>query len=166
MPITAPSAPAEPRYWEDFPVGAEATYGGKTVSREEIIAFAQDFDPQSFHIDETAAQQSQFGDIIASGWHICAITMRMICDGVLLATAVTASPGVDKIRWKIPVRPDDTLRVYTRVTESRPSSSRPELGITRWYWEVLNQRDECVTEVESTCLIRRRPTDKFPAAGI
>lgn len=153
---TASTAPTEKLYWEDLPVGAEFSFGNKKVGREEIIAFATQFDPQDFHVDEAAAVPSQFGGLIASGWHICAMTMRMICDGVLLNTAGMGSPGVENVRWKIPVRPNDTLHVHARVIESRPSSTRPEVGIIRWRWEVMNQRNECVTEIESTGMFQRR----------
>ncbi len=143
-------------YWEDFPLHAEYEFGNKTVSREEIIEFATQFDPQDFHVDDAAAAPSPFGGLIASGWHICAMTMRMICDGFLLNAAGMGSPGVENVRWKIPVRPGDTLRVRARVIETRTSSTRPEMGIVRWHWDVLNQNDECVTEVESTAMLRRR----------
>lgn len=148
---------AEKLYWEDFPVGAEFKFGGKVVSREEIVDFATQFDPQGFHISDEAAAPSPFGGIIASGWHICAMTMRMICDEFLLRTAGLGSPGVENVRWKIPVRPHDTLHVQARVIESRPSSTRPEVGIIRWRWQVMNQRSECVTEIESTGMFGRRP---------
>lgn len=151
------NSPADKLYWEDFPVGAKYHFGSRTVSREEIVAFATQFDPQDFHVDEEAAKPSQFGGLIASGWHICALTMRMVCDGFLLDTACMGSPGVENVRWKIPVRPGDTLRVCARVIETRPSSTRPEVGLIRWRWEVMNQRDECVTEIESTGMFKRRP---------
>lgn len=147
----------EKLYWEDFPVGSAFEVGRKTVSREEIVFFATQFDPQDFHLDEEAAASSQFGGLIASGWHICAMTMRMVCDGFLLRAAGMGSPGLEGVRWKIPVRPGDTLHVRVLVIESRPSSSRPEVGITRWRWDVMNQRNECVTEIESTGMFQRRP---------
>ena len=144
-------------YWEDFPLGAEFEFGNKKVSREEIIAFASQFDPQDFHMEDNPAPVSPFGGLVASGWHICAMAMRTICDGFLLDTAGMGSPGVENVRWRIPVRPGDTLRVIAHVIESRPSSTRPELGILRWRWEVMNQHDQCVTEIESTGMFRRRP---------
>ena len=153
--VSAPSVDNK-LYWEDFLPGAEYEFGSKTVTREEIVQFATQFDPQDFHLSEEAAADP-FGGIIASGWHICSLAMRMICDGFLLNTAGLASPGVENVRWRIPVRPDDTLRVRAKVIESRPSSSRPEIGILRWHWQVLNQHDECVTEIESTGMFRRRP---------
>lgn len=160
MPQTAAITPPETLYWEDFLVDAVFEFGEKKVSREEIISFARQFDPQDFHVDEDAAATSQFGGLIASGWHICAMTMRMICDAFLLNTAGMGSPGVENVRWKIPVRPDDTLHVRAHVIESRPSSTRPEVGIIRWRWEVMNQHGQCVTEFESTGMFRRRPS--FP----
>jgi acyl dehydratase len=156
MPNTKTASPVKELYWEDFPSGATFEFGSKQVSREEIIAFAKQFDPQDFHVNEEAAEPSPFGGLIASGWHICAMTMRMICDGFLLNTAGMGSPGVENVRWKKPVRPGDILHVRALVLESRPSSTRPEVGILRWHWKVLNQNDECVTEIESTGMFQRR----------
>lgn len=159
MQTASPSTAPETLYWEDFPLGAEFEFGNKKVTREEIVAFASQFDPQEFHVDDEATRTAHFGGLIASGWHICAMTMRMVCDGFLLRTAGLASPGVENVRWKIPVRPDDTLHVHARVIEARTSSTRPEVGIVRWRWEVMNQNNECVTEIESTGMLRRRPVE-------
>lgn len=157
MSTAVSATPAEKLYWEDFALNAEFEFGNKTVSREEIIEFATQFDPQYFHVSDEEAAPSPFGGLIASGWHICAMTMRMICDGFLLNTAGMASPGVENVRWKVPVRPGDTLRVRARVIETRASSTRPEMGIVRWHWDVMNQHDQSVTEVESTAMLYRRP---------
>ena len=101
--------------------------------------FARKFDPQPFHVDEAAAKQSMFGGLIASGWHTCALAMRMMCDAYLLDAASMGSPGVEEIRWLKPVRPGDTLRVRCIVLEARPLESKPHVGLVRNRWEVLNQ---------------------------
>ncbi len=144
-------------YWEDFPVGKVREFGGVTVTAEEIVRFARQFDPQPFHVDEEAARRSPFGGLVASGWHTCALAMRMVCDAYLLEAASAGSPGVDTLRWLRPVRPGDTLRVRTTVVEARPLRSKPHLGLVRHRWEVLNQRDEVVMEMDGNAMFERRP---------
>ncbi|MGH8751460.1 MAG: MaoC family dehydratase [Burkholderiales bacterium] len=143
-------------YWEDFKAGENVELGEKRVSREEIIAFARAYDPQPFHIDEQAARQSFFGGLIASGWHTCAMLMRIMCDAFLLESASMGSPGVDNIRWLKPVRPDDVIRVRRVCLETRASQSRPEMGVIKNRYEVYNQNDELVMQIEAMSLIRRR----------
>ncbi len=135
-------------YFEDATVGDVLELGSRTVSEAEILAFARDFDPQPFHIDPQAAAQSIFGGIIASGWHTCALTMRLMVDG----------PGVEHIRWLRPVRPGDTLSARLVVLEVRPSQSKPDRGAVRMRTEVTNQAGELVMTMESTGLVGRRPT--------
>ncbi|MCX7173417.1 MAG: MaoC family dehydratase [Proteobacteria bacterium] len=144
-------------YWEDFPVGSSREFGGVTLGKDEIIRFAREFDPQPFHVDEAAANESAYGGIIASGWHTCALAMRMMCDAYLLETASMGSPGVDSIKWLKPVRPGDTLRVRSSVMESRPLESKPHVGLVRSGWEVFNQNNECVMTMEGHGMFRRRP---------
>ncbi|HEU0200521.1 MAG TPA: MaoC family dehydratase [Burkholderiaceae bacterium] len=144
-------------YWEDFPVGSRREFGGITVTKEAIIAFAREFDPQPFHIDEERAKESPYGGLIASGWHTCAMTMRMICDGYLLDAASLGSPGIEKLEWKKPVFPGDTLRVRHETVEARPMASKPHIGLMRSRAEVLNQRDEVVLTFEGWGMFRRRP---------
>src|SRR5690349_612244 len=98
-------------YWEDFPVGAVREFGGRTLSKDDIIRFAREYDPQPFHVDEETARKTVFGGLIASGWQTCGLAMRMMCDAYLLEAASAGSPGVESIRWVLPVRPGDTLRV-------------------------------------------------------
>lgn len=143
-------------YWEDFPVGSVREFGGMTVSKEEIIDFAGKFDPQPFHLDEEAAKHSLFGGLCASGWHTCGMAMRMMCDAYLLETASLGSPGLENIRWVKPVRPGDTLRVRTVILESRPMESKPHVGLIRSRWEVLNQNNEEVMQMEGYSMMRRR----------
>ena len=144
-------------YWEDLPVGTSLDLGERTVSREEILQFAREYDPQPFHVDEGAAERSIYGGLIASGWHTCAITMRLMCDGYLLRSASLGSPGVENVHWMRPVRPGDTLRARMTVLESRPSSSKPDRGVVKSRWEVFNQSGEQVMAMEGFGMFRRRP---------
>lgn len=143
-------------YWEDFPVGDKRHAGPVVVSAEEIIDFAKKFDPQDFHIDAALAKDSRFGTLIASGWHVCALAMRLICDGFLLESAGLGSPGVDKVRWKQPVRPGDALSLDALVLEARRSESRPEVGLVRWHWDITNQLGQSVAELETMGMVRCR----------
>lgn len=145
-------------YWEDFPVGDKRLCGPLTVSAEEIIDFALKFDPQDFHIDAELAKHSRFGSLIASGWHVCAMAMRLVCDAFMLETAGLGSPGVDKVRWKQPVRPGDALSLQALVLSARRSESRPEVGLVHWHWDITNQLGQSIAEIESTGMIRCRST--------
>ena len=147
-----------PKYYlEDFTVGERRRLGSRTVTEEEIVRFARDFDPQPFHVDRAAAEASIYGGLIASGWHTCALVMRILCDAYLLDTASLGSPGVDAIRWLKPVRPNDTLTVFSTALEARPSKSRPDRGIIFTEVEVVNAREEAVLTMRSMGLIARRP---------
>ena len=143
-------------YWEDFKVGDRTVLGTKTLTEDEIIGFAKQFDPQVFHVDKAKAEQSYFGGIIASGWHTCSIAMRLMCDAYLNDSASIGSPGVDNIRWLKPVRPGDTLRVERVFLESRPSSSKPDIGIVKSRWEAFNQHNEMVMSMEGIGMFLRR----------
>lgn len=144
-------------YWEDFPVGKIREFGAYTVTAEEIMDFARKFDPQPFHLSEEAGKASLFGGLCASGWHTCAMTMRMMCDEFLLETASLGSPGLENIRWLKPVRPGDTLRVRSVVLEARPMESKPHVGLVKVRWETLNQNNEEVAQMEGYGMYRRRP---------
>jgi acyl dehydratase len=143
-------------YFEDFKVGDVMVMGERTIGKEEMIAFAREFDPQPFHIDEDAAKQSSFGGLIASGWHTCALVMRMMCDHHLNQSASLGSPGLDNIRWLKPVRPGDTLTAARVIVEARPSQSKPTVGIIKSRWEVHNQRGELVMTMEGFGMFGRR----------
>jgi acyl dehydratase len=143
-------------YWEDFPVGAVREFGGKTLSKEDIVRFAREYDPQPFHVDEEAAERSVFGGLIASGWQTCGLAMRMMCDAYLLDAASAGSPGVENIRWLLPVRPGDTLRVRLTVLEARVLQSKPHIGLLRNKWEMFNQKDEQVMHMEGHGMFLRR----------
>jgi acyl dehydratase len=158
-PSTDPSAasPPAPRYfWEDFPVGQVREFGAYPVTREAVLAFARDFDPQPFHLDDRAAEASLFGRLAASGWHTCAMAMRMMCDAYLLESASLGSPGLEKLSWKKPVYPGDTLHGRLEVLESRGLASRPEVGMIRSRWVVMNQDGEPVLTMEGYGMFRRR----------
>lgn len=143
-------------HFEDFRAGEAIDLGSYRVTRREILEFAERWDPQPFHTDEEAARESIYGGLIASGWHTCAMAMRMLCDSVLLRAASLGSPGVDEVRWLLPVRPGDTLHGRMTVLETRPSRSRPDRGIVRSRWEVRNQDDEVVMTMEGLGMYRRR----------
>lgn len=144
-------------YFEDFKVGDVIAMGERTLSKQEIIEFAQQYDPQPFHLDETAAQESIFGGLIASGWHTCCVMMRMMCDSHLNDSASLGAPGLDHVRWLLPVRPGDTLRAQRLILEARLSRSRPGVGIIKSRWEVHNQRDEMVMSLEGYGMFGCRP---------
>ncbi len=143
-------------YWEDFPVGKVSEFGGMTVTAEEIIDFAGKFDPQPFHLSEEGGRNSLFGGLCASGWHTCAMAMRMMCDGYILESASLGSPGLENIRWLKPVRPGDTLHIRSVVLEARPMDSKPHVGLLRVRTEVLNQNNEEVMQMEGYGMYRRR----------
>ena len=144
-------------YWEDFQIGSIHEYDSITVSKEDIIAFATQFDPQPFHLDEEAAKDSLFGGLCASGWHTSALAMRMVCDGGLRESASLGSPGVDKLRWLKPVFPGDTLHMRIEVLDARPLKSKPNVGLVHNRWDVFNQNDEMVMQLEAHVMYRRRP---------
>jgi acyl dehydratase len=157
-PSSEPAATARtPRlFWEDFPVGHVREFGAYLVTREAVLAFAREFDPQPFHLDDGAAEASLFGRLAASGWHTCAIAMRMMCDAYLLDAASLGSPGLDKLSWVRPVFPGDTLHMRLEVLESRPLASRPGVGMIRSHWDVSNQANETVLTMEGFGMFRRR----------
>ena len=142
--------------FEDFPVGLVREFGPRHVDRNEVLEFAAAYDPQAFHLDEDAANASVFGGLSASGWHTCAMVMRMMCDAYLLDSTSQGSPGVDHIKWLLPVRPGDNLHVRMTVLEARPSKSRPELGLVKSKWEVLNQLDQLVMTMDGWGIFGRR----------
>jgi len=144
-------------YYEDIEVGGTHSFGRYAVTREEVIEFATKFDPQDFHLDDEAAAKTFFGRISASGWHTCAMTMRMLVDWMKeTGNNSMGSPGVDEIRWLYPVYPGDTLRCESELLEKRRSRSRPEMGSYRSKVTVINQEDRPVMTMISTGFIRVR----------
>jgi acyl dehydratase len=144
-------------YWEDFGVGETVEMGSYCFSAEEIIAFGRQFDPQPFHTDPAAARDSFYGELIASGWHSCAIGMRLMCETYINRTRSMGSPGVDNIRWLAPVKAGDTLTYRRTVLEARASRSRPDAGLVRTRWEAVNQDGVLVLSMEGWGIFGRRP---------
>ena len=126
-------------HWEDFKPGAVAVYGPRLVTREEIVAFAAEFDPQPMHLDEAAASATLLGGLGASGWHTCCLLMRMIADGFMLNSSSMGAPGIDEVRWLKPLRPGTQIRVRATVLDKRASNSRPEMGLVKFRYEVLDE---------------------------
>ena len=165
--ISAPAAFARSirYYWEDFTIGAVREFGRCEVTREAVLEFAGRYDPQPFHLDDAAAAHSLFGRLAASGWHTCAMAMRMMCDGFLLESASLGSPGVEQLKWPAPVFPGDVLSMRSTVLEARLLASRPQVGLVRMRNEVLNQIGQVVLSMEGVGFYRRRG-DAMPPAGL
>lgn len=143
-------------YFEDFEPGQEIELGRRSVTEEEIVAFARQFDPQPFHIDREAAAGSIYGGVIASGWHTCAMMMRMVVDGMRCEEASMGSPGLDGVRWLLPVRAGDTLSVRYLTRQVKASNSKPDRGIVWSSWIASNQHGETVCTVDGMAMFRRR----------
>jgi acyl dehydratase len=147
-------------YFEDLEIGAETDFGSYQVTREEVLEFAQKYDPQPFHLSDEAAAKTHFGRLAASGWHTCAMTMAVIARKVVdQQQAGLGSPGVDELRWLRPVYPGDTLHVRSTIVEKTPSRSKPAIGSFRSRTVVTNQDDVPVLSFVSIVLIRRRPRE-------
>jgi acyl dehydratase len=142
--------------FEDFPVGRVLDLGAKSVTETEVLAFAWTYDPQPFHLDRLAGEKSILGGLAASGWHTCAMLMRMIFDAFIKDTAGQGSPGLEQLRWKRPVLVGDTLSGHGKVTAARLSASRPGLGIVKIIYELANQRGETVIIWDCTHFILTR----------
>jgi acyl dehydratase len=141
---------------DDFAPGQVHPLGRRTLTRDEIVAFARDWDPQPFHLDEQAAAESIYGGLIASGWHTVCVFMRLFADGLLNRSAAMGSPGVDEVRWLHPVRPGDTLDARLEILEVRPSRSKPDRGSIRARCVVVNQDNDEVLTMHAVVLFRRR----------
>ncbi|HEV3104207.1 MAG TPA: MaoC family dehydratase [Trinickia sp.] len=142
--------------FEDMEVGSRSEVGTHTFTAEEIVEFANRFDPQPFHIDEAAAKASAFGGLVASGWHTCSALMGMLVRNVLDGSTSMGSPGIEEIRWAKPVRPGDTITLFNSVLDKRVLSSRPDRGILTTLWEGINQAGETVVTVRSKVLFGLR----------
>ena len=146
-----------PKYYlDDFSTNWTAEYGPRRVTREEIIGFAAQYDPQPMHLDEEAARHTMLGGLAASGWHTCCIMMKMIADGLLLDTASMGAPGIDEVKWLKPIRPGDSLTVRGSVTRVRVSQSKPDRGFVSFFWEVFNGRGERVMTLTCPQMVQRR----------
>lgn len=145
------------KYLEDFAVGQVMEFPPRTVSEDEIIAFARDYDPQPFHLDKEAARQSLFGGLCASGWHTAGMMMRMLVDNMIGKYASMGSPGVDQLRWVKPVFPGDTLHLRGEVVDVKPSRSKPDRGVITSRYEMKNQKGETVLTMQAKGMYARRP---------
>jgi acyl dehydratase len=145
------------RYLEDFAVGQVFNTGRLRVDKEMILAFAKEFDPQPFHLDEEAARQTPFRGLAASGWHTAALTMRLMVDGEFNPMGGILGVGFDDLSWPRPVRPGDELHAKSEVLEVRPSKSKPDRGLIRVRTTALNQSDEAVMMFTGNLLVQRRP---------
>lgn len=142
--------------FEDFKPGHLGRFGPRRVTREEILDFAAEFDPQPMHLDEEAASRSMLKGLSGSGWHLCSIIMRMMFDGFIGRTASLGSPGVNELRWLAPLRPDDELTLDVEVTETRVSRSRPATGIVMFRAVVSNAAGQALCEMTSPIIVQRR----------
>jgi acyl dehydratase len=149
--------PVEDRYFEDYPVGGVFTFGSIGLDRDEVIAFAEAYDPQPMHTDPAFAEAGPFKGLIASGWHTAALAMRLYVDHFLTHAASLASPGIDELRWPRPARPGDLLSIRVTVLESVPSRSKPDRGMIRALVETLNDQGEVVMSMKVMSLIGKRP---------
>ncbi len=147
----------QPRlYWEDFTPGDVIEAERAPVTKEEILEFAAEFDPQPFHLDEAAAEASLLGGLCASGWHTSAMLMRMMCDAYVLDAASLGAPGVEEARWSKPVFVGDRLKGKATCLASRASASRPTMGLVQFLWEAFNQKGELVASLRSWSMLQRR----------
>jgi acyl dehydratase len=153
-------------YWEDFFAGQVIECGPLEVSAEEIKAFAAAFDPQPMHLDEAAARATMMGGLCASGWHTCALMMRMVADGLVVDSASMGATGCPEIKWLAPVRPGDRLRVRVEVLDTRPSKSRPEMGFVNVRFDTFNAHGVRVMTLTSHLMFGRRPPGSGGAVSV
>jgi acyl dehydratase len=149
--------PINDRYFEDYVEGDVHSFGSIAVEEADVIAFAKQFDPQSFHTDPEAAKRTPFGGLIASGWHTAGLMMRLFYEHYLTHVASLGSPGLDELRWIKPVRPGDRLSLRVTVLKAVPSKSKPDRGVVTSLVEVLNQSGEIVMTLKPVNMIIRRP---------
>jgi acyl dehydratase len=157
MDLAGVKTPAEDRYFEDYAPGSVHEFGRITVEEADIVAFGRQFDPQLFHIDPEGAKSTIYGGLIASGWHTASLMMRECVRHYLPRAASLGSPGIDELRWNLPVRPGDTLTVRVTVLEATRSRSKPDRGIVTSLWEVLNQNRKVAMSLKAVNFILCRP---------
>ena len=153
-------------YWEDVTPGTTFTTAARTISKEEIIEFASEYDAQPFHLDEEAAKSSILGGLCASGWHSCAIAMRLVYDRFHINAATQGSPGITECRWKKPLYAGETVKIKVTCIDARPSKSRPAMGLTNWTWEMINAKGDTIMTTESWLMMGRRPDGAAPVEAI
>ena len=163
MPASTFAAPLESRYFENYEPDTVHEFGSVVVEEAEVLEFAQRYDPQPFHTNPEAAKQSPYGGLIASGWQTCALMMRELVDHYLAPVSSLGSPGIDELRWLLPVRPGDTLTVRATIIEAKRSRSKPDRGIIRTFIEAINQQQEVVMSLKAVnFMLCREPLDNQP----
>ena len=145
------------RYFEDYVPGSTYSFGTGTLTERQIICFAEEYDPQFFHVDPAAAADGPFGGLIASGWQTAALMMRLFVQHYLSSAASLGGPGVDELRWLRPVRPDDVLTLRVTVLDATASRSKPDRGLVRTLAELLDPGGEPVFTATVLNILRRRP---------
>lgn len=148
------------RAFEDFTIGETIEHGACVVTAEEIVSFAREFDPQPFHLDQDSPEAALTGGLIASGWHVAGLFMRLMADSMLLDSTCMGSPGIDVLKWLKPVRPGDTITYVNEVVGKRPSRSMPQWGLVSFKTTGRNQDGEMVVDFTGHVFIERR--DKSP----
>lgn len=149
--------PVQERYFDDYQAGESFEFGDHTVTEGEIVEFATRYDPQPFHIDPAAAASTHFGGLIASGWMTAGILMRLMVDHFISPVSSMGSPGIDELRWLVPVRPGDRLRGRVTILSTRRSESRPERGLIHVLQEAINQDGQVVLSMRGWGIYRVRP---------
>jgi acyl dehydratase len=144
------------RHFEDLVEGSVETIGPRTITREEIIAYASEYDPQPMHLDEEAAKHTMLGGLAASGWHTCCLMFRMAYDGYISTTVSLGSPGIDEMKWLKPVRAGTALTLRVTVIDKRESKSRPDMGLARLLCELVDETGTPLAQQTSTLLVGRR----------
>lgn len=145
--------------FEDFSPGHFGTFGPRHVTRDEIIAFAREYDPQPMHLDDAAAEKSLLKGLSGSGWHLCSLMMLMICDGFINRTASLGAPGMNEVRWVSPLRPGDDLTLDVTVVDKRVSNSRPEMGFVTFDYVIKNAKGEPLMLAQCPMMVRRKPSE-------
>lgn len=152
--------------FEDFEPGSVRTFGAKALTKDEIIAFARKYDAQPMHIDEEAARKGFFGTLVASGWHLCAVFMRMVADDYILESSSMGAPGIEEVRWQKPALPGDVLSIRQKVLEARTSQKRLDMGLVHLTADVLNQRGEAIMTLANWSMFGRRDAPPRPTPQV
>jgi acyl dehydratase len=157
---------AVPRiHWDDFSPGQVIDCGSRLVTRNEIVAFAAEYDPQPMHLDEHAARATLLGGLVASGWHSCCILMRMMSDSLLGEAAFMGAPGVEEVRWLAPIRPGERIMARGTVLETRPSRSRPDMGFVKFRFELIGVSEQPVMTLIVSPMFARRAAGASQEVG-
>ena len=143
-------------YWEDFAKGRVFEHGPRRMPRDEMMAFAAEFDPQPMHLDEAAARETMLGGLAASGWYVCCILMRMCVDAFVGRSSSMGAPGVEEVKWLRPVRPGDELSLRATVLETRASKSRPDMGLVRFEFALFDADGLRAVSLITSLMLGRR----------